>query len=146
MPYIFARTERKLEWYCKIKDNDLRFEWMSLWVSQFVSWCVRELLVFREIISWWFDMFCTSCLRRVFVLCWHHRENKRLLMDRNIKSQEDFILWVVCDTAKVRFFKQITSGYHCRLMGNGGAHGLLHLLWGVGDVSAICLALIIFSC
>ena len=72
-------------------------------------------------------------MRKVFILCWHHRENKRLLMDRNIKSQDDFILWVVCDTAKVRFFKQITSGYHCRLMGNGGAHGLLHLLWDVGD-------------
>ena len=109
MACIFARTERKLEWYCKIKDNDLRFELMSLWVFQFVSWCVRELLVFREIISRWFDLFCTSCLRRVFVLCWHHRENKRLLMDRNIKSQDDFILWVVCDTAKVRFFKQITT-------------------------------------
>ena len=67
-------------------------------------------------------------------------------MDRNIKSQDDFILWVVCDTAKVRFSKQITSGYHCRLVVNGGAYGLLHLLWGVGDVSAICLALIIFSC
>ena len=146
MAYIFARTERKLEWYCKIKDNDLRFELMSLWVFQFVSWCVRELLVFREIISRWFDLFCTSCLRRVFVLCWHHRENKRLLMDRNIKSQDDFILWVVCDTAKVRFSKQITSGYHCRLVVNGGAHGLLHLLWVTGDVSAICLALIIFSC
>jgi len=109
MAYIFARTERKLEWYCKIKDNDLRFELMSLWVSQFVSWCVRELLVFREFISRWFDLFCTSCLRRVFVLCWHHRENKRLLMDRNIKSQDDFILWSFCDTAKVRFFKQITT-------------------------------------
>ena len=30
MAYIFARTERKLEWCCKIKDNDLRFELMSL--------------------------------------------------------------------------------------------------------------------
>ena len=37
MAYIFARTERKLEWCCKIKDNDLRFEWMCLWVFQFVS-------------------------------------------------------------------------------------------------------------
>ena len=45
-------------------------------------------------------------LRRAFVLCWHHRENKRLLMDRNIKSQDDFILWVVCDTAKVRFLSK----------------------------------------
>ena len=25
MAYIFARTERKLEQYCKIKDNDLSF-------------------------------------------------------------------------------------------------------------------------
>ena len=25
MAYIFARTERKLESYCKIKDNDLSF-------------------------------------------------------------------------------------------------------------------------
>jgi len=25
MAYIFARTERKLERYCKIKDNDLSF-------------------------------------------------------------------------------------------------------------------------
>ena len=25
IPYIFARTERKLEWYCKIKDNNLNF-------------------------------------------------------------------------------------------------------------------------
>jgi len=94
MAYIFARTERKLERCCKIKDNDLRFEWMSLWVFQFVSWCVRELLVFREIIRRWFDLFCTSCLRKVFILCWHHRENKRLLMDRNIKSQDDFSFWV----------------------------------------------------
>ena len=94
MPYIFARTERKLEWYCKIKNNDLRFEQMSLWVFQFASWRVRELLVFREIIRRWFDLFCTSCLRKVFILCWHHRENKRLLMDRNIKSQDDFSFWV----------------------------------------------------
>ena len=28
--YIFARTERKLELYCKIKDNDLSF-----WVGSF---------------------------------------------------------------------------------------------------------------
>ena len=94
MTYIFARTERKLEQYCKIKDNDLRFEWMCLWVFQFVSWCVRELLVFREFISRWFDLSCTSCMRRVFILCWHHRENKRLLMYRNIKSQDDFSFWV----------------------------------------------------
>ena len=40
----------------------------------------------------WFDLSCTSCMRRMFILCWHHRENKRLLMDRNIKSQDDFIL------------------------------------------------------
>ena len=94
MVYIFARTERKLEWHCKIKNKDLRFERMSLWVFQFASWCVRELLVFCEYISRWFDLFCTSCMRRVFILCWHRRENKRLLMYRNIKSQEDFSFWV----------------------------------------------------
>ena len=69
-------------------------EFVGLWIFQFVSWCVWELLVFREIIRRWFDLFCTSCLRKVFILCWHHRENKRLLMDRNIKSQDDFSFWV----------------------------------------------------
>ena len=64
---------------------------MSLWVFQFLSWCVRELLVFREFKSRCFDLSCTSCMRRMFILCWHHRENKRLLMYRNIKSQDDFI-------------------------------------------------------
>ena len=29
---IFARTERRLEWYCKIKDKDLSF-----WVGEFLS-------------------------------------------------------------------------------------------------------------
>ena len=45
-------------------------------------------------------------------------------MDRNIKSQEDFILWVVCDTAKVRFFKQITT----RRMQGQGAGALFAIL------------------
>ena len=53
-----------------------------------------------------------------------HRENKRLLMYRNIKSQDDFILWVVCDTAKVRFFKQITT----RRMQGQGAGALFAIL------------------
>ena len=29
-----------------------------------------------------------SCVRRVFILCCHHRENKHLLIYRNIKSQD----------------------------------------------------------
>ena len=33
MAYIFARTERKLERYCKIKDNKLSF-----WADEFVNW------------------------------------------------------------------------------------------------------------
>ena len=78
---------------------------MCLWVFQFVSWCVRELLVFREFISRWFGLFCTSCLRMVFVLCWHHRENKRLLMYRNIKSQDDFILWFFLRYCKSTIFQ-----------------------------------------
>jgi len=45
-------------------------------------------------------------------------------MDRNIKSQDDFILWVVCDTAKVRFFKQITT----RRMQGQGAGALFAIL------------------
>ncbi len=45
-------------------------------------------------------------------------------MDRNIKSQDDFILWVVCDTAKVRFFKQITT----RRMQGQGAGALFTIL------------------
>ena len=53
-----------------------------------------------------------------------HRENKRLLMYRNIESQDDFILWVVCDTAKVRFFKQITT----RRMQGQGAGALFAIL------------------
>ncbi|MFC2490737.1 MAG: hypothetical protein ACFNVK_11770 [Prevotella sp.] len=45
-------------------------------------------------------------------------------MDINIKSQDDFILWVVCDTAKVRFFKQITT----RRMQGQGAGALFAIL------------------
>ena len=50
MACIFARTERKLEWYCKIKDNYLRF-----WVEEFLSWCVGEFISswVLEFVSWW---------------------------------------------------------------------------------------------
>ena len=63
----------------------------------FVSFPVCKLMCSGIVsFSWvykprWFDLFCTSCMRRVFTLWWHHRENKRLLMYRNIKSQDDFI-------------------------------------------------------
>ena len=108
MAYIFARTERNLERYCKIKDNNLSFQvgvFSSWWVGDFSIFWV-DVLVFFELISWCFfeflswwvdkltgwqvDLSCTSCVRRVFILCWHHRENKYLLIYRNIKSQYHF--------------------------------------------------------
>ena len=54
MAYIFARTERKLEWYCKIKDNDLSF-----WADEFVCFWVEELMNFRvcEFLSLWVCVF-----------------------------------------------------------------------------------------
>ena len=54
MAYILARTERKLERYCKIKDNDLSF-----WVGELLCWGAFELGSFCvvELLSW-----------RVFVL------------------------------------------------------------------------------
>ena len=44
--------------------------------------------------SWWVDFPCNSCVRRVFILCWHNRDNKHLLNDRNIKSQDDFSAYI----------------------------------------------------
>ena len=44
--------------------------------------------------SWWVDFPCTSCVRRAFILCWHNRDNKHLLNDRNIKGQDDFSAYV----------------------------------------------------
>ena len=44
--WFFARTERKLEQYCKIKDNKLSFwvnELMNFWTDEFLNWWVREL-------------------------------------------------------------------------------------------------------
>ena len=56
--WIFARTEQKLEQYCKIKDNDLSFwvnELMSFWTDEFVSWWVCELMSLwvNEFLNWW---------------------------------------------------------------------------------------------
>ena len=48
-------------------------------------------------------------MRRVFILCWHHRENKRLLMYRNIKSQDDFI------DNKTAVYNQHSKKYSVRL-------------------------------
>gem|GEM_PF-2283778 len=41
--------------------------------------------------NWWVGLSCTSCVRRVFILCWHHRENKLPLIYSNIKSQDNFV-------------------------------------------------------
>ena len=103
MAYIFARTERNLERYCKIKDNNLSFQvgvFSSWWVGDFSIFWV-DVLVFFELISWCFfeflswwvdkltgwqvDLSCTSCVRRAFILCWHHSENKHLLFIETLK-------------------------------------------------------------
>ena len=44
MAYIFARTERDLEAFCKIKDNNLSFEWMSFWIFELGCFSVDEFL------------------------------------------------------------------------------------------------------
>ena|GEM_PF-234605 len=44
MAYIFARTERDLEAFCKIKDNDLSFEWMSFRIFELGRFLVNEFL------------------------------------------------------------------------------------------------------
>ena len=122
MAYIFARTERFLEVYCKIKYNNLSFwvdeilgwwdfglmrfwvgELLNLWVFEFVSFCVLsfelmswrvdELMYsgvvgFRKSIRQWVDLSSTSYMRGVFVLCWHHKDNKLHSIYRNIKSQD----------------------------------------------------------
>jgi len=44
MAYIFARTERDLEAFCKIKDNDLSFEWMSFRIFELGCFLVNEFL------------------------------------------------------------------------------------------------------
>ena len=49
-----------------------------------MSWCIRELLVFREFISKRADLFCTPYISGVSVLCWQHN-NKPLSIYRNIK-------------------------------------------------------------
>lgn len=35
---------------------------------------------------------CTSYLKGVFILCWHHKDNKLLSSYRKIKSQDDFFV------------------------------------------------------
>ena len=61
---------------------------MSWWVGKFVSWCIREQLGFHEFISQRAVLPCTSYMRGVFILCWHHKDNKLLSICRNIKSQD----------------------------------------------------------
>ena len=102
MTYIFARTERKPEWYCKNKDNNLRFwggEVMSWWVCEFVSlwgdefvrwrvdegmrWWVYELISWRvgegmrgwacEVMSLWIDDFLSWCIQELSGFSWVYK-------------------------------------------------------------------------
>ena len=52
--------------------------------------CVRRVFILCWHLAMTMKSSRLSCVRRVFVLCWHHRENKHLLIYRNIKSQDYF--------------------------------------------------------
>ena len=65
---------------------------MSFRVCHLMSCCIWKLLGFREFISPWIDLSCTLYLGGVFILCWHHKDNKLLSIYRNIKSQDGFAL------------------------------------------------------
>ena len=67
------------------------FEFVSWWAYKLMSWLVRDLLFFREFISQWADLSYTSYVRRMFILCWYHKDNVLLSIYRNIKSQDDFL-------------------------------------------------------
>ncbi len=44
--------------------------------------CIRELLGYRELLGFrkltnlYVDLSCTSYMRGVFILCWHHEDNR----------------------------------------------------------------------
>ena len=57
-----------------------------------MSWCIRELLVFREFISKRVVLFCTPYIREASILCWQHKNNKPHSIYRNIKSQDGFYM------------------------------------------------------
>ena len=63
-----------------------------------MSLLVRDLLFFREFISQWVDLSYTSYVRRMFILCWYHKDNILLSIYRNIKSQDDFLLCLLPKT------------------------------------------------
>ena len=78
MTYIFARTERKPEWYCKNKDNNLRFwggEVMSLWVCELISWRVGEGMRgwACEVMSLWIDDFLSWCIQELSGFSWVYK-------------------------------------------------------------------------
>ena len=59
-------------------------------VSEFFSWCIRELLGFREFIGQWADLPHPSYVSGVFILSWHHKDKKLLSIYRKIKSRDGF--------------------------------------------------------
>ena len=78
----------------------------ELWVLEFVSWWTCKLtsryiwwlLGFRELVGQWVDLFYTSYMRWVFILCWHYnilcwhyKGNKIRSIDRKTKSKDNFI-------------------------------------------------------
>ena len=66
------------------------FVFVSLWVSEFVSWCLLDLLGFREFIGQWADLPHPSYVSGVFILSWHHKDKKLLSIYRKIKSRDGF--------------------------------------------------------
>ena len=90
--------EWKLEYDCKIKDNNLSF-----WVDESLSLQVDELMysgvvVFCEFMSQRIDLSCTSYMIVGFILALRHKDNKPLVIYRNIKSQDDLII-KICDNS-----------------------------------------------
>ena len=59
------------------------------------SWYIGELLGFRELISQRVDVFCVLYKKGVFIMCWHHKDNKLRSTYRNIKSQDGFNIYVI---------------------------------------------------
>ena len=104
------------------------YEFVSLWVCVFrgcelMSWCIWELLAFREFISQWIDLSYTSHTRGVFILCWHHKDNKLLSIYRKIKSQDDVTILVnlIYQFLKFRCWRNIIF--------NGLLYEFIHVLF-----------------
>ena len=91
------------------------FELVGFRVCHLMSYCIRKLLGFREFISPRIDLFCTLYLGGVFILCWHHKDNKLLSIYRNIKSQDGFALGnepirgeIVCLKKQMRYLQLVS--------------------------------------